>query len=404
MIPACAIDPVNLRNLGRILLTLCSILICGCTPQLATGPADAFREVSPPTLSDDLNLSGLREAIDAQSNVLSSSSKVQMQVGPISISRADYARALQQLSEVLRGSESQKVKLDYIRDHFRFFEFAGGDKTGQILLTSYFEPVLRASLTPTPQYSRALYRKPPDLVTISLNSFSERFRDEKPLKARLADARVVPYFSREEIDGKGVLRGKGLELVWVDPIDAFFLQIQGSGTVVLPSGEERHLVYADKNGHRYEAVGKFLKSRIAPNKVTMQRVESVLRSMTSRERDQTLYLNPSYVFFSPSKQRAITSLGIPATPGRTVAVDPRFAPKGALAFLSFQKPVFEPRQLYGEDPGTFEQTSRFVLDQDSGGAITGTGRVDLFWGRGDDAKRHAGVMQNHARILYLVPR
>jgi membrane-bound lytic murein transglycosylase A len=239
---------------------------------------------------------------------------------------------------------------------------------------------------------------------VPLSLFSERFKDEKALKARVVGDRIVPYFSREEIDGKGALQGKELELLWADPIDVFFLQIQGSGTVVLPNGEERHIVYADKNGHRYEPVGKFLKNKIAPYKVTMQRVEAALRSMSPHERDQMLFLNPSYVFFSLSKQRAITALGVPATPGRTIAVDPRFAPKGALAFLTFQKPSFHSSQAQGDDPGEFKEASRFVLDQDSGGAITGTGRVDLFWGRGDEAKRYAGVMQNHARILYLIPR
>lgn len=404
MLPAYIIAPVSFLTATRLLVTFCAILLGGCASKVATGPRDAFREVSSPALSDDLEFVGLREAIDAQATVLKSSSRVQMQIGPVSVSRADYAQALEQLSKVLSGSDSQETKLTYIRENFRFFEFAGGDDPGQILLTGYFEPILRASLTPTTQFSRALYAKPPDLLTVTLSSFSERFKEEKALKARLKGQQVIPYFSREEIDGKGALHGKGLELIWIDPVDAFFLQIQGSGTVVLPSGEERHLVYADKNGHRYEAVGKFLKNKIAPAKVTMQRVEAVLRSMTPQERDRTLFLNPSYVFFAPSKRRAITSLGVPATPGRTVAVDPRFAPKGALAFLTFQKPLFQQGQRDGEDPRTFEESSRFVLDQDSGGAITGTGRVDLFWGRGDDAKRHAGVMQNRARILYLVPR
>jgi membrane-bound lytic murein transglycosylase A len=216
--------------------------------------------------------------------------------------------------------------------------------------------------------------------------------------------RVVPFFTREEIDGRRALAGKSLELAWVDPIDAFFLQIQGSGTVVLPHGEEIFIVYADKNGHRYEAIGKFLKDQIAPQKVTMQRLEAKLRSMSPVERDTILFMNPSYVFFNRSKQRAITAIGAPATPGRTIAADPRFAPKGALAYLQFEKPVFGPQEPSPSDPQRFEPAARFVIDQDSGGAITGTDRIDLFWGRGDEAKKYAGVMQNRARIIYLAPR
>lgn len=387
-----------------LITALCASFVCGCAPRPATGPQDAFREVSAPNLSDDLHFSGLREALEIQSQVLQSSSATRMEVGPVSVSRGAYAQALEKLCQVLASSEPAESKSAYIQKHFRFFEFAGGDEPGDILLTSYFEPVLRGSLTPTDTLSQPLYAKPNDLLSIQLATFAERFKGEKTLKARLDGKKVVPYFSREDIDGKGALRGKQLELAWVDPIDAFFLQIQGSGTLVLPNGEEHHLVYADKNGHRYEAVGKFLKDRIAPHKITMQRVEAALRDMTAKERDAVLFLNPSYVFFQRSKQRAITSLGVPATPGRTIAADPRFAPKGALAFLQFQKPVFESAQSRGEDPRSFSETSRFVVDQDSGGAITGTGRVDLFWGRGDDAKRYAGVIQNRARILYLVPR
>jgi membrane-bound lytic murein transglycosylase A len=327
-----------------------------------------------------------------------------MKVGPVTISRGEYQTALAQLAEVLRCSHSVEEKLTYIREHFRFFEFFGGASWGEILLTSYFEPSISGSLSPTTRLSRPLYAKPADLLTIPLNAFSERFNSEKPLKGRTLKDRVVPFFTREEIDGGRALAGRSLELVWVDPIDAFFLQIQGSGTVVLPHGEEVFIVYADKNGHRYEAIGKFLKEQIAPQKVTMQRLEATLRSMSSAERDKFLFMNPSYVFFKRSSQRAITAIGAPATPGRTIAADPRFAPKGALAYLQFEKPVFDPTNTLHEDPKFFEPAARFVIDQDSGGAITGTDRIDLFWGRGDEAKRSAGVMQNPARIIYLIPR
>ena len=126
--------------------------------------------------------------------------------------------------------------------------------------------------------------------------------------------------------------------------------------------------------------------------------------MSPSDRDSILFKNPSYVFFSKSKDRAITSLGVPATPGRTIATDPRFAPKGALAFIEFSKPTFKEDYHSATSAPRFIPASRFVVDQDTGGAITGTNRVDLFWGRGDEAKRHAGVMQHRARLVYLVPR
>jgi membrane-bound lytic murein transglycosylase A len=369
-----------------------------------TTPADAFREVLTPPLSDDLNLQDLNEAIQRELGPLKRSSNTIMQFGPVSVTRGEYADALEELSMMLQSSHSNEEKLSYISEHFRFFEFYGGARWGEVLLTSYFEPRISGSDTPTPRLSQPLYAVPHDLVTIPLSAFSDRFKDEKALKARIEASKAVPYYTREDIDGKHALRGRNLELVWVDPIDAFFLQIQGSGTVELSSGKEAFLNYGDKNGHRYEAVGKYLRDRIAPQKITMQRVEAQLRSMNNGERDAILFKNPSYVFFRRSSERAVTSLGVPATPGRTIAVDQRVAPKGALVLLRFPKPVFKAGQNAGEDPASYDEVSRFVLDQDSGGAITGTNRIDLFWGRGDEAKRYAGVIQERARALYLVPR
>jgi membrane-bound lytic murein transglycosylase A len=327
-----------------------------------------------------------------------------MRFGPVTVTRGEYAKALEELHHVLGHASSTEEKIDFVRSRFRFFEIYGGKQWGEILLTSYFEPIISGSTVRTSSHSHPLYAKPTDLVTIDLKQFSERFKGENALKGRLHDGKVLPYYTREEIDGGGVLKGRRLELCWVDLIEAFFLHIQGSGTVRLEDGSEVFITYADKNGRKYEAIGKFLKERIAPKKITMQRVEAALREMPEHERNELLYRNPSYVFFNKSPQRAITALGVPATPGRTIAADPKYAPKGALALLSFSKPVLSDESEDTGDPLREVEITRLVLDQDSGGAITGTDRVDLFWGRGDEAKCYAGIIQHPARIVYLVPR
>jgi membrane-bound lytic murein transglycosylase A len=389
----------------RLVSTLCAVLfMAGCARTLLPSPEAAFREVSPPELSDDLGLVGLADAIEAQRAVFAKTSSRTMQFGPVTTTRKAYLERLDQLAIVLRSAEPVDQKLTFIRDNFRFFEMYGGKRWGEVLLTSYFEPVIPGSLTKTAQFSQPLYARPTDLVTIELAAFAERFRQEGLLKGRIFNERVLPYFSREDIDGKNALTGRSLELCYVDPVDAFFLHIQGSGTVTLSDGSQLYLNYAEKNGLRYEAVGKFLREQIAPLPITMQRVESALRTMSPQERNQILFRNPSYVFFRTNTERAVTSLGVPATPGRTIAADPKFAPKGALAFVNFPKPVFAPGDENRPDPTTKQQASRFVLDQDSGGAITGTARIDLFWGRGDEAKRHAGVVQERARMIYLFPK
>lgn len=387
-------------------LAISTVLITGCARPKAVSPEKAFREihVSPDEISDDLDFSGLNDAITHQRRVLRNKPETMMRFGTVTISRGAYSDALDKLSAVLQDSRTTSEKIRFIGENFRFFEIYGGSDWGEILLTSYFEPIIPGSLKKSARFSQPLYAKPADLVTIDLQKFSPRFKEESTLRARVHEGKVIPYYSRHEIDSKRALQGKGLELCWVDPIDAFFLQIQGSGTVTLANGQELFITYAEKNGHKYEPIGKFLKDRIAPMPVTMQRIEALARTMSPQEKAELFEKNPSYVFFTKSKQRALTSLGVPATPGRTIAADPKFAPKGALALVTFSKPIFTETANHETVESKGPRVSRFVLDQDSGGAITGTDHIDLFWGRGDEAKKVAGVLQDQARILYLVPR
>jgi len=377
----------------------------GCARTAPPTPETAFRPADTPPLSDDLALADLATAIDTQRGSLSKKPDKLMRFGSVTVTQQEYAEALGRLAVVLRGSESTGTKISYIQENFSFAEIYGGSDWGEVLLTSYYEPVIEGSLKRSGRFAQPLYAKPADLVTVQLSSFSERFKDESPLKGRLNGASFVPYRSRQEINNGGALRGRGLELCYVDPIDAFFLHIQGSGTITFKSGTSLHLTYADKNGLKYVPIGKFLKEQLAPKPVTMQGIIAALRAMEPAQRDALTNENPSYVFFRRSDQRAVTSMGIPATPGRTIAADPRFMPKGAWAFLSFAKPRLPESITLDAEPIGSEQAGRFVLDQDSGGAITGTGRIDLFWGRGPDAQRYAGVLQDqHARVWYLVPK
>jgi membrane-bound lytic murein transglycosylase A len=394
-----------IKKIAHFLL-ISVVVSSGCGRPTTVSPERAFRpiEVEEVELADDLDLVGLESAITQQREILQRSGDTPMRFGTESFSRREYSATLDDLVLTLKSSQPIAAKLDYIRNNFRFLEWYGGNDWGEILLTSYFEPIIPGSLKATDRFSQALYGKPDDLVVIDLKKFSERFKDEGSLRARAHQGKVTPYFSRQEIDSGHALKGRKLELCWVDPTDAFFLHIQGSGTVKLSSGEELYMTYAEKNGQKYEPIGKYLKERLAPLPVTMQRIEKIVQTMSPHERDELFAKNPSYVFFTKSKRRAITSLGVPATPGRTIAVDSKFAPKGALALITFHKPEVD--QPESEVSGTYPTTrvSRFVLDQDSGGAITGTDHVDLFWGRGDEAKKVAGILQDRARIVFLVPK
>lgn len=383
-------------------LILSAHLLSGCSPTTQGPPPQPLTFTTTPALTDDLPLGTLADAIDEQSIALRKNPETIMRFGDQSISRGAYAGALEGVKKQIRSGATAQSVYNYIAANFDFMSVAGTDKPGEVLLTSYFEPLIPGSRVRTTRFSQALYRLPPDLLTIQLSAFSERFKDEQSLRARIDGKRIVPYFTRSEIDGTGVLAAKNLELCWVDPIDSFFLHIQGSGTVRLGDGTELHIVYSEKNGRKYDAIGRFLKPMLPKGRVTLQTIESYLRSASRAEQQKYMFMNPSYVFFSISNQRAITSIGAPATPGRTIAADGKVFPKGALSFISFQKPIFDSPDAI--EPVRMTQTSRFVLDQDSGGAITGTGRVDLFWGRGAEAKQAAGVIQEPARVMYLIPK
>ncbi|MBX7138636.1 MAG: MltA domain-containing protein [Oligoflexia bacterium] len=352
---------------------------------------------APRLITDDLNFEGLQAALTVQQQAFSKRDPdTLLQFGPRTIRLGDYLRAV----NTLLALDTTQLAAALNRD-FEFFEVFGDQRWGDIFLTSYFEPVISGSSQPTPRFTRALYRKPPDLLALDLAKFMPQQEFSRKFRARLAGSALLPYYSREEIDSRGALNGRGLEICWVDPIDAFFLQVQGSGVVSIDGKQDLKLNFADKNGHEYQAIGKFVKEKIAPRQVDLPSLEAYLRSLSPAEAQRIMNLNPSYVFFEPGVSNARTASGLPATAGRTIATDHRLFPKGALGLLEFDKPVLEAgsdRQL-----GT-QRVSRLVLDQDTGGAITGPGRVDLFWGRGEEAKRYAGIIKGRGRLYYLVPK
>lgn len=360
-----------------------------------------------PALPDDLPLEPLAQAIEAQLRLWEQSGdRSPLRFGPAEVSRADYAMALKSLVIQARNGAGPQAFFDRVRGYFDFYAVYGPTDSdgswGDVFITSYYEPVIPGSRKPTAIYTQPLYRRPDDLITLDLEAFDPKFAEERKLRGRLRDGALIPYYMRAEIES-GALSKRGLEICWVDPVDAFTLQIQGSGTVEFV-GESKSLRvgYADRNGHKYESIGKFLTDIIPIEEMTLLKIESHLRALNDEDRQALMSKNPSYVFFRELDSNAVTTLGVAATPGRTIATDARWFPKGALAFLSARKPVFSEESP--EVPVGWEPFSRFVLDQDTGGAIVGTGRVDLFWGRGEEAKRSASGFKERGKLYYLVPK
>jgi membrane-bound lytic murein transglycosylase A len=284
----------------------------------------------------------------------------------------------------------------YLERYFTPWRIATPEGETSGLVTGYYEPLLRGSRRREGRYQVPLFGPPDDLLVIDLAAVNPDVRNMR-LRGRIEGRRVVPYFSRAEIE-RGAARLAGKEIVWVDDaVEAFFLQIQGSGRVQLAGGELLRVGYADQNGHPYVSIGRVLIDRgeLQPGEATMQGIQTWARAHPQRLED-ILNQNPSYVFFRelPGGDPAAGppgAMGVPLTPMRSVAVDPRFVPLGAPLYLATTWPN---RDLPLE---------RLVFAQDTGGAIRGAVRADFFWGFGAEAGEQAGRMRQQGRLWLLWP-
>jgi membrane-bound lytic murein transglycosylase A len=285
----------------------------------------------------------------------------------------------------------------FLEARFVPWRLAATDGRTEGLVTGYYEPLLRGSRVRQPPFLFPLYAPPDDLLTIDLSAVNPDLRNLR-LRGRVQGRRVVPYYSRAEIEaGTAPIAGK--ELVWVDDaVEAFFLQIQGSGRVQLENGDVVRVGYADQNGHPYQSIGRYLVERgeLQPGEASMQAIHAWAASHPDRL-GELLNQNPSYVFFRelPLADPAagpVGALGVPLTPQRSIAVDARYVPLGAPVFLATTWPA-------GDLP-----LNRLVLAQDTGGAIRGPVRADYFWGSGAEAGALAGRMRQTGRIWVLLPK
>lgn len=304
-------------------------------------------------------------------------------------------------ADAIDGQNEAEVRA-FLATHFSPYAvaFAGGRRDG--LVTGYFEPKLEGSRVRTERFDVPLYGVPDDLLSVDLVELHPELANRR-MRGRVEGRRVVPYWSRSDIvRGLPSLVGKVLAYV-ADPLDAFFLQIQGSGRIQLTDGPLVRLGYADQNGHPYRAIANVL---IARGEMTLEQASlQAIRAWGRAHPDRLPALlddNPSYVFFreiaapAPGTLEAdidgpLGSLGVPLLARRTIAVDARVIPLGAPMWLSTRQ------------PSSGAPIERLVLAQDTGGAIRGAVRADLFWGAGEDAAREAGRMREQGRMWLLWP-
>jgi membrane-bound lytic murein transglycosylase A len=296
-----------------------------------------------------------------------------------------------------RVSSGPTAARAFFEERFQpFAASAGGDPQG--LFTGYYEPLLHGSRERTDRYRVPLYVRPPELVMVDLGDFREELKGQR-IAGRVEDGELVPYPDRRAIE-EGALAGRELELVWVDdPIDAFFLQVQGSGRVRLEDGSEMRVGYAAQNGHPYFAIGKDLVERgaLKPEEVSMQSIRRWLEENPELA-GEVMARNASYVFFEELEgEGPLGAGGVPLTPGRSLAVDRKHWPLGVPIWLDTEAP--SPRPGEPDRP-----LRRLLVAQDTGGAIRGPVRGDVFWGHGEDAAEVAGRMKHPGRMWVLLPR
>ena len=338
-------------------------------PPPANARAAGVALVSPPASLDEASAARALQAFLISCPALQQrQDKSQLSYG------ADWAGVCTAAKAVLPGSAAA-----FFRDNFDWVRVADG----KAFATGYYIPEAAGSRTPAPGYAVPVYRTPPDLVRCTRpDGTTGRGRIDQT-------GACVPYYSRREIED-GALANKGLEIAWAaDPVELFFIEIQGSGELRLPDGSVMRIGYDNQNGRDYVAIGRLLRERgiLPPGGANMQAIKDWMRANPDEGRE-LMRENLSYIFFKELTGPPLGSLGLPITPHGTVAADPNFVPLGAPVFLMVDRP----------------EAGGIWVAQDVGGAIKGPNRFDTFWGGGPEATATAGGMSASGQALLLLPK
>ncbi len=295
----------------------------------------------------------------------------------------------------LGPTPSTTAARQFFEANFTPWQLTNADGSTQGLVTGYYEPLIRGSRTRSARSTWPIHGVPKDMLTIELGDVYPELKSLR-LRGRLVGNKVLPYWNRAQF-GERAEQAQAPVLLWADdPIELFFLQVQGSGRVQLPDGRTVRIGYADQNGYPYQSIGRWLvaQGELPLEKASMDGIKAWAEANPERLHE-LLNANPSYVFFRElpaSSGGPVGALGVPLSAGRSIAVDPRFVPLGAPVFLSTTHPL------------SATPLQRLVLAQDTGGAIKGVVRADFFWGFGADAGREAGRMRQQGSMWVLLPK
>ncbi len=392
------------RYLSVVLILL---ITGGCYPLIkkeVREPAKALKRVSYcwPRFQDDMDKDSLALAVERSLQYLNRlEDRTVLTYGPDKFPVEHVRSSLTTFLLMIKQNSDVNELNRELREKFLLYKAAGWRGNKKVLFTGYFEPILDGALEPDSVYRYPIYRMPDDLLKVDLGLFRPQFSGERII-ARIDGQRAVPYYTRKDIVEGKVLEGKMLEIAWLqDPLDIAILQIQGSGIIRLPDGNTIRVGYSASNGHPYKSIGRHMidQGYIEDHEVSLQGIRAYLEDHPDLK-EEVLNYNPSYVFFRLLDEGPLGNIGVPLTPGRSLALDDRLFPKGALVYACCQKPTVEKDgDIVGWTP-----FCRFLLNQDTGGVIKGAGRADIFWGNDPYAELAAGHLKHEGELYFLVRR
>lgn len=297
----------------------------------------------------------------------------------------------------LKNPSSDKIRT-FFKSWFKPVAFYENNQPKKGLFTGYYLPTLKGSLTKTKKYHVPIYAVPNNLITLDLGDFSSKLKN-KTVIARIQDDKILPYHTREAIN-QGKIKKNAKIIAWVSSrIDRLFLDIQGSGVIELPNGKFLYVSYEKENGRPYTALAQVFidKGLMTRDNASMQRIRKYLKAHP-KEMDTFLHKNKSFVFYRKLKDDNISGAqGVTLTSGYSLAVDRKWIPLGTPLWLNTTHPS-------KDDPNKEQRLQRLMVAQDTGGAIKGPVRGDVYWGGGDDAYTVAGHMKNHGHYWLLIPK
>ncbi len=382
-------------------------LIAGCHPGVQEevtqkNPMVKMKSQNHPAFLDSLDFNGLSQSID---NSLVYFKRVPLDrmytYGKDGFTAAHMIVSLETFKAFFEKEPSAKELAGFIRQNY-FVYTAAGNQDKQVLFTGYFEPTYAGSLEKTDTSQYPVYSKPKDMLEIDLSLFSDKYKGHRRLIARAntEQQKVLPYYSRKQINEIDDFWERATPVAWLKSrTDRFFLEIQGSGRIDIGDGEIVRVHYAGSNGNAYRSIGRYLidQNEILKDQMSMQAIRTWL-DFHPKRMDEVLHYNESMVFFTKEEGGPYGSIGVQVTPFRSIATDSRLFPKGALCFVDAQLPD----RVNVNPIKEWERTSFFVLNQDTGGAIKGPARADIFCGNDNYASFTAGHMKEYGHLYFLV--